>query len=132
MNQQILIVEDDPGSREALTTVLRDEGYIVTALDSASEALDYLHRSQRLPQLIVLDLMMPGLDGWDFRHAQKADPKLAAIPVIAMSAGGKLPDADASFRKPLDYQEFLNAVERHVGPAPGRTKPTTKAPRQRS
>ena len=123
MHQQILIEADDPGSREALTALLRDEGYGVTDVDSATEALDYLRRSDRLPELMVLDLMMPGMDGWDFRHAQKADPKLARIPVIAISAAGKLPDADVSFRKPLNYEEFLNAGEQYVGPAPRTTKP---------
>ena len=60
------------------------------------------------PQLIVLDLMMPGVDGWELRHAQKQDPTLAGIPVIAVSAAGKLLDADAQFRKPLDYEKFLD------------------------
>jgi CheY-like chemotaxis protein len=54
----------------------------------------------------VLDLMMPGMDGWDLRHAQKRDPRVAAIPVIAVSAAGKLPDADAQFRKPLDFEKL--------------------------
>jgi hypothetical protein len=52
------------------------------------------------------------------RHAQKQDPKLAGIPVIAVSAAGKLPDADAQFRKPLDYEKFLGAVRQYVKPAP--------------
>jgi len=65
----------------------------------------------------VLDLMMPGMDGWDLRHAQKRDPRLAAIPVIAVSAAGKLPDADAQFRKPLDFEKFLTAVRQYVRPA---------------
>jgi CheY-like chemotaxis protein len=76
-----------------------------------AEALRYLRHSQ-LPRLIVLDLMMPNMamDGWDFRHEQKRDPKLAAIPVIAISAAGKLMDADLSLRKPIQYKEFLRAV----------------------
>ena len=61
--------------------------------------------------------MMPDVDGWDLRHLQKQDPRLAAIPVIAVSAAGKLPDADAQFRKPLDYDKFLEAVRRYVKPA---------------
>jgi len=63
------------------------------------------------PHLIVLDLMMPGMDGWDLRHQQKRDPRLAGIPVIAISAAGKLPDAQAQFRKPLDLDRFLATVK---------------------
>jgi CheY-like chemotaxis protein len=113
---QILVVDDDAGSRTALTTLLRDEGYVVVAVGGGREAMDYL-RGSPLPALIVLDLMMPDMDGWDLRHAQKLDPKLAAIPVIAVSAAGKLPDADAQFRKPLDFEKFLSAVKKYVRPA---------------
>lgn len=114
--RQILIIEDDEDSRRALTNVLEDEGFSVAAVDSCEAALDYLHRSA--PQLIVLDLMMRGMDGWEFRHAQKRDVDvgLAGIPVISISAAGKLADADVVFalRKPLDYDEFVTAVERYV------------------
>jgi CheY-like chemotaxis protein len=111
--KQILVVDDDEGSRQALADMLSDEGYEVVALDSAQAALDYL-RSSPPPRLIVLDLMMPHMEGWDFRHEQKRDPKLAIIPVIGVSAGGKLMDVEFSFRKPLRYDEFLNAVKRYV------------------
>jgi CheY-like chemotaxis protein len=113
---QILVVDDDAGSRRALTTLLRDEGFAVAAVAGGRDAMDYLQGSP-LPQLIVLDLMMPDVDGWDVRHAQKIDPRLAAIPVIAVSAAGKLPDADAQFRKPLDFEKFLGAVKKYVRPA---------------
>ena len=114
--KQILIVDDDAGSRDALRSVLQDEGFTVAAVDSGDAALDYL-RSAPPPQLIVLDLMMPGVDGWDFRHEQRRDPALAEIPVIAVSAVGKLMDVAESFRKPLDYDEFLRAVEKYVRPS---------------
>ena len=115
MTGHILIVDDDAGSRTALADVLRDEGFEVVAVDSGSAALDQL-RGSSPPRLIVLDLMMPGMDGWDLRHEQKRDPKLAKIPVIAVSAAGKLPDADVQFRKPLDLDKFLAAVKRYVHP----------------
>ena len=117
MKAEILVVDDDAGSRNALANLLRDEGYGVVAMTGGSEAIDYLRRSSRLPKLIVLDLMMPDMDGWDFRHAQKRDPKLSAIPVIAVSAAGKLPDADAQFRKPLDFDKFLPVVKRYIEPS---------------
>ena len=115
MSERILIVDDDAGSRTALENVLRDEGFDVIAVDSGTAALDEL-RSSSPPRLIVLDLMMPGMDGWDLRHAQKRDPRIADIPVIAVSAAGKLPDADVQFRKPLDLHKFLAAVKRYVQP----------------
>lgn len=116
MTGQILLVDDDVGSRMALANVLRDEGFIVDAVEDGSAALEHL-RASPPPRLIVLDLMMPGMDGWDLRHEQKRDPKLAHIPVIAVSAAGKLPDADAQFRKPLDLEKFLAAVKQYVQPA---------------
>jgi CheY-like chemotaxis protein len=61
--------------------------------------------------------MMPGMDGWDLRHQQKRDPRLAGIPVRAISAAGKLPDAEAQFRKPLDLEKFLATVKQYVQPA---------------
>ena len=115
MTTQILVVDDDAGSRDALTTLLRDEGFTVFGVPGGREAMDYLRESPP-PKLIVLDLMMPGVDGWDLRHAQKQDPRIAAIPVIAVSATGKLPDADAQFRKPLDFEKFLGVVRRYVTP----------------
>ena len=63
-------------------------------------------RQQAIPELIVLDLMLPDMEGWDFRHEQKKDPRLADIPVIAVSAVGKLVDVEYSFRKPLDTISF--------------------------
>ena len=116
MKAQILVVDDDAGSRNALTTLLRDEGFTVIGMPGGREAMKYLRESPP-PKLIVLDLMMPDVDGWDLRHAQKQDPRLAGIPVIAVSAAGKLPDANAQFRKPLDYDKFLEAVRQYVKPA---------------
>jgi CheY-like chemotaxis protein len=99
--KQILVVEDDEDSRRAMTNVLEDEGFTVAALSSCEAALDYLEASPK-PNLIVLDLMMPRMEGWDFRHRQKQDAQLADIPVISVSAVGKLVDVDVALRKPLD------------------------------
>lgn len=112
---QVLIVEDDAGSRRALKNVLEDRGYTVAAVGTISDAFDAL-TTPPLPDLIVLDLMLPDMEGWDFRHKQKRDPAIASIPVIGVSAIGKLVDVDYSFRKPLDYDQFLAAVERYLGP----------------
>ena len=112
---RILIVEDDAGSRRAMRNVLEDGGYSVTTVGTVTEAWLVL-REQPQPGLIVLDLMLPDMEGWDFRSRQKRDPAIASIPVIGVSAVGKLLDVEYSFRKPLDYDQFLTAVERYVGP----------------
>ena len=111
--KQILIVEDDPGSRRALANVLQDRGYTVTSASTATQALDLVR--EHPPGLIVLDLMLPDMEGWDFRLEQKKDPAIASIPVIGVSAVGKLVDVEYSFRKPLDYDRFLAAVEEYIG-----------------
>jgi CheY-like chemotaxis protein len=115
---QILVVEDDVGSRRAMTNMLEDQGYTVIAVGTSGDAFDRL-RQGPLPELIVLDLMLPDMEGWDFRHEQKKDPALRQIPVIGVSAIGKLVDVEYSFRKPLDYDEFLAAVQQYVA-SPGR------------
>lgn len=127
---QILIVEDDEDSRRALLNVLEDKGYSVAALDSCEGALEYLHGSPR-PDLILLDLMMPGMEGWDFHHKQKQNPDLAGIPVVSISAVGKLVDVEIALRKPLDYDELLSAVERYVTSPAGRWR-RPKAKRKRA
>ncbi len=121
--KQILVVEDDNGSRRALTNVLQDRGYTVAAVGRVTDAMDLL-RQEPLPDLIVLDLMLPDMEGWDFRHQQKRDTRIAAIPVIGVSAVGKLVDVEYSFRKPLDYDQFLAAVERYVERPSPRKVPT--------
>jgi CheY-like chemotaxis protein len=122
--KHILVVEDDSGSRRALVNVLEDRGFSVTGVGTIAETMECLCRGPR-PDLIVLDLMLPDKEGWDFRHEQKGNPDIADIPVIAVSAVGKLVDVEYSFRKPLDYDEFLRAVEHYVGP-PARGRGRTR------
>jgi CheY-like chemotaxis protein len=112
----ILVIDDDAGSREALAEVLADEGFAVATAADGAEGLTYLRQGYR-PKVILLDLMMPGVDGWDFRAQQKRDPDLAAIPVIAISAAGKLMDADHTLRKPIKIEMLLNLLRSVVEPA---------------
>ncbi|HET7452435.1 MAG TPA: response regulator [Thermoanaerobaculia bacterium] len=81
----ILVVEDDPDSREVFAELLRAEGHPVVAVRSGAEALEYLRRADP-PSVILLDMLMPDMDGWQFRKAQQADPDLAGIPVVVVSA----------------------------------------------
>ena len=106
---EVLVVDDDEGSRKALAEVLSDEGYQVATCADGADALEYLRGGAR-PGVILLDLMMPGIDGWDFRMAQKRDAALSAIPVVAISAAGKLLDAEYSLRKPVDLAELLRLL----------------------
>jgi signal transduction histidine kinase len=116
--EQILLVEDDRSIRNALQGILEDEGYDVTTAENGRQALDQL-RSSAAPNLIVLDLRMPVMDGWEFRAAQKSDPGLARIPVLAVSADGSAKaaaiDAEAYLRKPLSTDALLNAIGRILG-----------------
>ncbi len=111
----ILVVDDDPDIRESLREVLEDEGHATVTVTNGREALDYL-RSGKRPCVILLDLMMPVMDGWQFRREQKQDPSIADIPLIVITATGKRPvliDADELVMKPLDLTRLFEAIERY-------------------
>src|SRR4029077_4297745 len=108
-------VEDDADIREALDGLLSIEGFRVAGCCNGREALDWLHASSR-PDVILLDLMMPVMDGWQFRVVQKHDPELATIPVVALSADATAKaaaiDADAYLKKPVDYETLVDTIDR--------------------
>jgi len=108
-------VEDDADIRDALDGLLSTEGFRVAGCSNGREALDWLHASPK-PDVILLDLMMPVMDGWQFRVAQKQDPELATIPVVALSADmtakAAAIDADAYLRKPVEYDTLLDTLDR--------------------
>jgi two-component system cell cycle sensor histidine kinase/response regulator CckA len=112
---QILVVEDDRSIRDVLRGILEDEGYSVAMAADGRQALERL-RSSAAPDVIVLDLRMPVMDGWQFRAAQKTDPAVAGIPVLAISADGSAKaaaiDAAAYLRKPLSSDALLGAISR--------------------
>jgi signal transduction histidine kinase len=112
--RRILLVEDDGVIQESISCVLTDEGYEVWTSGDGMDALDRLRHRQ--VDLIILDLMLPIMNGWQFRTVQRADPTIADIPVIAISADGS-PQASAVhaehyLRKPFRAVELLHAVER--------------------
>ena len=113
----ILVVDDDPDVRDAMALFLRREGYEVASASEGREALDRLRHRHR-PSLILLDLMMPCMDGFELRVQQMQDPELADIPVIVLSAGADLEhkvgplNVAACLRKPIDLEELLDLVER--------------------
>jgi CheY-like chemotaxis protein len=114
----ILIVDDDSSIRDLLGLFLAHNGYTVATAHNGAEALALLRESVSRPELILLDLMMPVMNGVEFRDAQRADAALAAIPVAVISADANMGDkapllgADAYLAKPIDFAELLATVER--------------------
>src|SRR5437870_1634225 len=111
---RILYVDDEVALRNEIAEELREAGYEVVCLSNGREALSHLHTAPR-PDLIILDLRMPIMDGWQFRVEQKRDSALSTIPVLAMSADSSPKaaaiDADAYLSKPFDLEDLLNAVD---------------------
>jgi signal transduction histidine kinase len=112
----VVVIEDDPGIREALGSVLGDEGYRVEAFDNGQVAFNKLSSAARLPDAIILDLRLPGMDGWELRTRQRADPALSDIPVLAISADHSAKaaaiHADVFFHKPFDLEDLMAELER--------------------
>jgi CheY-like chemotaxis protein len=117
-NERILIVEDDDDIRRSLADVLEHRGYPVALAHNGLEALEYLRSAPQPPRLILLDLMMPVMDGWQFCAAQREDPTLATIPVVVLSAVTNLRQNAASLHvadylpKPIELPQLLKSVER--------------------
>lgn len=111
----VLVVEDDLDLREMMVQVLWLEGFNVTTAENGQVALSQLAHEPK-PRLIVLDLMMPVMDGWQFRQHQCARPDLADIPVVVVSA---VPEHAAGIGaadilpKPINIDRLLAAVRRH-------------------
>ncbi len=119
-HRPVLIVEDDDDLREMMAQLLTLEGFRAETAPNGRAALDYLRRDD-LPDLILLDLMMPIMDGWEFRRLQSEDPRLADLPVIVLSALEPPKTSDlggATFlTKPLDFDRLLELVRRYCGTA---------------
>jgi CheY-like chemotaxis protein len=110
----VLVVDDESDIREAVSEVLADEGYEVLSAGNGAEAL--AQAREHHPNIVLLDLMMPGMNGWEFRAAQKGDPSLSDIPVIVLSALGRVSglDADGYLQKPFELDDLLRTVRRHT------------------
>lgn len=125
----VLLIEDDNDLREALSDALVESGHRVATAVDGNDGLRQLREAR--PDVVVLDLMMPNLDGWQFRVAQRKDPMLATIPVVAISASGSptaaAVDADLFLRKPIEADVLLHAVEAVVLAREKRLAPTRVA-----
>jgi CheY-like chemotaxis protein len=119
----VLIVEDDPDTREMLTMLLSTEGFHAVAAEDGLEALHLLrtvrHRAPHVPCLVLLDLKMPRLGGGEFRRAQLGDPTVASVPVAVMSGASDAEQraqalgAVATLTKPIDFDMLLDVVRRY-------------------
>jgi CheY-like chemotaxis protein len=115
----ILIVDDDLDILEAMEMVLTGAGYHVLVAHDGEEALRVLRAQPSQPGLVLLDLMMPGMNGWDFRGQQARDPELSQVPVVVMSGAGRLDDAASvlgvrdCLEKPVDMETLLSIVRRY-------------------
>lgn len=111
----VMIVEDDEDIRESFAMLLTAEGYdVMTAVDGL-DALEQLRA--RRPDVIMLDLMMPRMNGWEVVESLRADPALATIPVFVVSAVGdrEPPACEQQLTKPVDVDELLSVLRRHHG-----------------
>jgi CheY-like chemotaxis protein len=116
-NTTILVVEDDPSIRDSVAECLEDEGYVVARAANGAEALGLLAAGVQ-PQILLLDLHMPVMDGAELVAALEADERLRGIPRVLMTgsaprAGAPLPPADVYLEKPFEIATLLAAIERH-------------------
>lgn len=116
---EILLVEDDRDVREALAEVLEQEGYRVSVAKNGRDAVQHLKQARQMPAAILLDLMMPVMDGWEFWSLQRSTADWCQIPVVIVSADAEAAErmapharrALACLRKPIDIDELLGILE---------------------
>jgi CheY-like chemotaxis protein len=122
MEHLILVVDDDRDIRDSLIETLEDHGYRAAGASNGVEALSVLRSSAERPCLILLDLMMPVMDGQEFREEQLKNPVWAEIPVVVISAYADV-DVQARslaaefMRKPLAIRPLIDVVRRHCAGA---------------
>jgi two-component system chemotaxis response regulator CheY len=115
----VLVVEDDDDLRDVVVQTLERNGFAVAGARDGQEALELLAKGP-LPNLILLDLMMPRMSGWEFRRRQLAEPRFAGVPVVVMTATHTLDEAaiqaDDILRKPLSFAALIKTVKRYARP----------------
>ena len=109
---RVLVVEDDEVTRESVAAVLHAKGHMVACACDGREGLRQLYEHR--PDVVLLDLNMPVMDGWQFRREQARDPTVADIPIVVVSArpGPCGIEAAAFLAKPCEVDELLSTVER--------------------
>jgi two-component system, chemotaxis family, chemotaxis protein CheY len=115
----VLVIDDDADLRESIGVMLAAAGHSFATANDGVEGLAHLRAGTRRPCVVVLDLMMPRMSGFELRTVMKADPDLANIPVIVVTGAGPLADRRSSeldaeiLRKPFEVSVLLDAVARH-------------------
>lgn len=121
LEKTVLVIDDDTAIRNMLRMVLEHSGYHVVIARDGEDGLDILRAMARTPDLILLDLNMPIMTGWEFRRAQKRDNRIAHVPVVVFSADRSITempfaiDALSCFQKPLDFHKLLDWIEQTLG-----------------
>jgi CheY-like chemotaxis protein len=117
--KRVLIVDDNPAVRAAVVALLERDGFTVAEAADSRAALDLLHGGEPIG-LVLLDLAMPGLDGWEFLRRRPADPAASAVPVVVLTSVGSQPEPEARalgacefLTKPVEAYTLLDTVRRH-------------------
>jgi DNA-binding response OmpR family regulator len=122
MSAQVLLVDDEPGVRESVKEYLQESGFTVQVASNASDAWQMLQ--QHAPDLVISDVMMPRVDGYQFLKQLRDDPRYKALPVVFLTARGMTSDriqgyqagCDAYLPKPFDADELVAIVENLLEP----------------
>jgi len=119
MADRVLVVEDEEDLRHSVAEVLQLEGYDVSTAANGREALHEMNASEIRPSLILLDMMMPVMDGWTFRRRQLEDAELADIPVVVFSSAKNVDedqelDVSVVLEKPVGIDRLVEVVEEHI------------------
>ena len=118
----VLIVEDDDEIREILAEMLADEGFAVTTASNGRDALDLMRSAAPRPSLVVLDLMMPVMDGWQLRREMLADPDLSSIPVVVVSGAADIERMSSTLAaskiltKPVKWPQLRDSIRAYKRP----------------
>lgn len=119
MSAQLLLVDDEPGVREAVKDYLEESGFSVQVASNAVDAWSLLQQNQNHPDLIISDIMMPQVSGYQFLEQLRNDPRFKALPVVFLTARGMTSDrirgyqagVDAYLPKPFDPDELVAMIE---------------------
>jgi CheY-like chemotaxis protein len=116
----VMLVEDEDDAREILATALEDAGYQILRANNGAVALTLLQSNENRCDIIVLDLMMPIMSGWDFRRKQREDRRFSHIPVLLMSAGAHIDTvagelgAAGFVSKPVEIPDLLKSIRKYT------------------
>jgi len=113
MTCDVMVVEDDPDLREALAELLRDEGFVVETAENGARALAQLEsNTEELPKVVVSDLMMPEMNGWELVERLRSDARLRRVRIVVMTAASepRVPEGIPLVRKPIDVDDMARRI----------------------